>query len=153
MVEEKKKETAVEKLYLVLKECDSSIFPPWIICPRVIHQIGVGSRKHSWIRALHTPELCWSKSGYFPTEELGWALKKKPTTCADVQLIELESKCRDVRQCPHRHPPSVKVKEGKWKSGPKESILDLALSEWHIVSDLEKISAFPTGGVKTRKGS
>lgn len=74
----KEKETAVEKLYLVLKECDSSIFPPWVICPRVIHQIGVGGRKHSWIRALHTPELCWSKSGYFPTEELGWALKKKP---------------------------------------------------------------------------
>jgi len=39
--------------------------------------------------------------------------KKNPTVCADVQLIDLESECADVRQCPHQHPPSVKVKEGK----------------------------------------
>lgn len=32
---ESSRETAMEKLHLVFKGCDSSIFPPRIICPHV----------------------------------------------------------------------------------------------------------------------
>lgn len=45
----------------------------------------------------------------------------------------------------------MNVKDGKGSSGLEESAFDLAPSEWRRVSALEKMSASPVRGVKTKK--
>lgn len=97
-------ETAMEKLHLVSKGCDSSIFPPWIVCPHVNSSTRsvweAESTTESGPTTLLSLELYWSKEGYFPKEELGRTLKKKIKMCAVVQLITLESRLKECKAVP-----------------------------------------------------